>query len=251
MSQWLRAPNLDVPHGFSTRLGGSSTGVYESFNLGLGTGDDPAAVAENRAAALAAFGAAAEHVCALEQVHGAEAVVAEPGWYARRADAAVTDDPDLLLVISAADCLPILYLDPVGRAVGAAHAGWRGTAAGVAAAVVRRLAERYGSNPAELRVAFGPAIAGRCYQVGPEVASAFVAAGFPDGVAQADEGEAGRYRLDLVAANRFALERAGVRPEHIAALKRCTHCEPELFYSHRRDGLARGSHWALITLGGG
>lgn len=242
----LSVPQFAAPHGFSTRQGGVSEGVYTSLNLGLSTGDDPARVTLNRQRVVAALGATMAQVCALEQVHGAEVVVARPGWHQQRADALITDDPGLLLVISVADCLPLLFYDAARGVVGAAHAGWRGTVRGVAAAVVASLRQHYGTRPEDVQVACGPAIQGACYQVGPEVQAAFAAAGFPDSVARPDA--EGRYRLDLVAANRHVLERSGVPAKQIFSLDLCTHCDPRRFYSHRRDALARGSHWALIRL---
>ncbi len=254
MLEPLTAPGLGVPHGFTTRAGGVSEGVYASLNLGLSTGDDAGRVAENRARVLRHFGATRAQVCALHQVHGARVVVAAPSWFDLEADAAVTDDPNLLLVISVADCAPLLFHDPVRGVVGAAHAGWRGTAQGVARNVVAALTEHYGSDPADLRVAFGPSIAGPCYQVGPEVAATFDEQGFPETVFTPDvppdaaPDAAGRYRLDIRAANRFALTQAGVPDANIYDLDACTHCDGARFYSHRRDGLQRGSHWALIKL---
>ena len=242
----LTAANITVPHGFTTRWGGVSESYYGSLNLGLSTGDDRAVVATNRERVLAHFGVTREAVCVLEQVHGARVVEAEPSWYGFQADAATTDDPDLLLVIGVADCQPILFVDPVQRAVAAAHAGWRGTVKGIAGNVVKAMAERYGSNAADMRVAFGPCIAGACYQVGPEVAGAFEEAGFPAEVLEPDS--EGRYRLDIGAANRCVLKEAGVAEENITDLGLCTHCDRERFYSHRRDGRRRGSHWAAIKL---
>ena len=243
----LTAPNLETPHGFTTRAGGVSTGHFGSLNLGLSTGDDPATVERNRDRVLAQFGATRGTVCTLEQVHSARVLEAKPSWYEHEADASVTDDPDLLLVISVADCQPLLFHDPVRRVVGAAHAGWRGTVQGIAANVVRKLQERYGSEPEDIRVALGPSIQGACYQVGSEVVTAFDDAGFPSTVYTPDD--EGRYRLDLTAANRYALHQAGVPDGNIVALNACTYCDPERFYSHRRDGLKRGSHWAAIGLG--
>ena len=230
-----------------------SEGDYASLNLGLSTGDDASRVAENRKRVLRRFGVTRAQTCVLQQVHSARVVVAEPSWFEIEADASVTDDPGLLLVISTADCTPLLFHDPVRGVVAAAHAGWRGTVRGVARNVVAALTEHYGSNPADLRVAFGPSIAGPCYQVGPEVAAAFAEQDFPASVTRPDTAPdaAGRYRLDISAANRFALARAGVSETRIFDLGVCTHCEPERFYSHRRDGLKRGSHWALIKLKGG
>ena len=223
-----------------------SEGCYASLNLGLSTGDDAERVAQNRARVLDYFGVTRKQVCALQQVHSARVVVAAPSWFEIEADASITDDPNLLLVISTADCAPLLFHDPVRKVVAAAHAGWRGTVQSVARNVVAALVEHYGSNPADLRVAFGPSIAGPCYQVGPEVAAAFAEQGFPEAVIPPDD--AGRYRLDISAANRFVLTQTGVPEANIFDLNVCTHCEPGRFYSHRRDGLKRGSHCALIKL---
>ena len=234
-------------HGFTTRAGGVSQGPFASRNLGLSSGDDPAAVDANRTRLLAELGFSKEDVCAFHQVHGTRVLLAEPGWFEEEADAAVTDDPEVLLVVSGADCLPLLFHDPVQGAVGAAHAGWRGTAAGIAARVVEAMTARFGSRPADLRVAIGPGILGDCYQVGPEVVDAFTEAGFPSGVARPDV-VADRFLLDLVAANRIVLEGAGVPPDRVLALDRCTHCEPATFYSHRRDRGRTGRHWAYVAL---
>ena len=247
VSLLLTASNLDIPHGFTTRAGGVSDGHFGSLNLGLSTGDDPDKVAQNRGRVLAQFGATRGTACALEQVHSARVVVAEPSWYELEADASITDDPDLLLIISVADCQPLLFHDPVRRVVGAAHAGWRGTVGRIAGNVVQKLQEYYGSDPKNIRVAMGASIQGACYQVGAEVVEAFDNAGFPSTVYTPDD--EGRYRLDLTAANRYALHEAGVPSANIFALNACTHCDPDQFYSHRRDGLKRGSHWAVIKLG--
>lgn len=243
---WLTAPHLDVPHGFATRAGGVSRGPYRGLNLGATTGDEAAAVAANRAAFLAHFGAAPDTTCLLHQVHSDRVVTARPSWGDLEADAAVTDDPALLLVVATADCYPLLYHDPVRGAVGAAHCGWRGTVAGLAGRVLERLRRDYGSDPADVRVAIGPGICGRCYQVGDEVVAAFRTAGFPDEIARPDED--GRWRLDLVRANRLVLERAGARPERVVALEACTPEEPGRFYSHRRDRGVTGRHWSAIRL---
>lgn len=239
----LRAPGFGAEHGFATRRGGISGGPYAGLNLSAATGDDPAAVARNRELVVGAFGDGATPFL-LEQVHGAEVVVARPGDPPPRADAVISDDPRALLAISTADCYPLLYFDPASGAVGAAHCGWRGTVLGLAARVVERLAEAYGAAPASVRVAVGPGICAECYQVGPEVASGFRAAGFPESVARPDA--EGRYRLDLVAANLHALERAGVARANVHLTGRCTSCDAELFYSHRRDRGVTGRHWSLV-----
>jgi len=240
----LTAPHLPWPHGFTLRTGGVSQGPYASLNLGLSSGDEPGRVEANRDAVLAALRVPRERVCAFHQVHGTRVLDGAPSWFEERADAATTADAGRLLVVSVADCLPVLFFDPASGAVGAAHCGWRGTLGGLATAVVARMAERYASRPEDLAVAIGPGIQGACYQVGDEVVAAFRQAGFPTSLATPDE--EGRHRLDLAAANRWGLERAGVRGERIWSSELCTHCHPERFYSHRRDAGTTGRHWAFI-----
>ena len=243
---FLKSPTLNVPHGFSTRVGGVSEGAYASLNLGLTTGDAPDNVQRNRRLLLDAFGVDETQVCALQQVHGNTVVEAKPSWHTIEADAAVTNEPDLLLVINTADCLPVLFYDPETRSIGAAHAGWRGTVQHIAAEVIGEMRERYGSSPSNIRVALGPCIQQAAYQVGEEVKNAFDENGFPSSVYKVDD--EGRYRLDIPAANRFSLVNTGIKADHIHSLTDCTYSEPERFFSHRRDGLRRGSHWSVIKL---
>lgn len=249
---------FDVVHGVTTRTGGTSTGAYASLNLGLSSGDEREVVERNRDRLLAHLGVDRSQVCAFNQVHGARVLVARPGWFEEDADAAVSDDPDLLLVVSAADCFPVLFHDPVTGAVGAAHCGWRGTEARLAAKVVEVMQQQYGTRPADLKIAVGPGIRGGCYQVAAEVAERFMVAGFPAGVVTpaAGVGRAdgaaeprttqARYLLDLEAAIAATLAQAGVPADNVAWLGRCTHCEPEVFYSHRRDAGRTGRLWAFI-----
>lgn len=240
----LTAPGLPWPHGFTLRSGGVSTGGYASLNLGLSSGDDAVRVEANRDRVLAALGVPRSEVCAFHQEHGTRVLDGAPTWFTERADAATSAAAGRLLVVSVADCLPLLFFDAATGAVGAAHCGWRGTLGGLATAVVARMAERYASRPEDLAVAIGPGIQGACYQVGDEVVAAFRQAGFPTSLATPDE--EGRHRLDLAAANRWGLERAGVRGERIWSSELCTHCHPERFYSHRRDAGTTGRHWAFI-----
>lgn len=242
----VTAPNLNVPHGFTTRKGGVSEGPFASLNLGLSSGDVPDKVDANRRIVLEAFQKTREQACAFHQVHSARVVKAYPAWFDFEADASITNQPELLLIVSVADCYPLLFHDPVAGAVGAAHCGWRGTVQDIAGEVVRKLHACYGSSPADIRVAIGPAIGGACYQVGPEVVQAFRDASFPPHVYEPDP--EGRYRLDLLKANRWVLEQAGVRSENIWASGYCTSSDPEKFYSYRRDEGRTGRHWAVISL---
>lgn len=242
----LSAPDLPWPHGFTLRAGGVSRGPYASLNLGLSSGDAAERVEANRERVLAALGVRRGQVCAFHQVHGTRVLDGAPSWFKERADAATSAAPGRLLVVSVADCLPLLFYDPDSHAVGAAHCGWRGTLGGLAHEVVARMAERYGSRPERLRVAIGPGIQGSCYQVGDEVVAAYREAGFPVELAVPDD--EGRHRLDLVAANRWALARAGVPGDRVWSADVCTHCDVDRCFSHRRDGGVTGRHWAFIRV---
>ena len=170
----------------------------------------------------------------LQQVHGAR-VQAAP-WEGRpEADAAVADEPGQILGIETADCMPVLLVDPVQRHVAAAHAGWRGTVAGVAREAVEALVAR-GSRRADIVAALGPAIGACCYEVGPELQEAFG----PEGRSFFRPGPRGRPHLDLRAANVRQLERAGLNPARIHHVADCTHCRADLYHSYRRDGKGAG-----------
>ena len=242
----IRAPHVPVSHGFTARAGGVSVGPYASLNLGLSSGDAEPAVSENRRRVLEAFGVDEGSACAFSQVHGTRVLTGTPSWFEEEADAVVSNTPGLALIISTADCLPVLFYDPVMGAVGAAHCGWRGTVKGIAAATLQKLTE-YGSDPADLRVAFGPAISRPSYQVGAEVVTDFQRAGFPESVYEPDG--SGRFLLDVAAANRWSLLRLGVKPEHVWESGLCTTADPERFFSHRRDRGRTGRHWAVIVAG--
>lgn len=233
-----------APHAFTTRHGGVSRGAFAALNLGLSVADDPEAVHENRRRVLRAFGARPDRVATLHQVHGARVVHAAEAGPDVQADALVSDDPEWTLAISVADCVPVLLHDPESGAVGALHAGWRGTAAGVVGATVREMVRHFGSRPTQLRAAIGPAISGPAYQVGGEVVRAFREADLDADVVP--DAEPGRYRVSVASAVRHALLREGVRPDAVAWGDWCTASRPDLFFSHRRDRGRTGRHWALV-----
>ena len=181
-------------------------------------------------ASLATYGT----LLLLKQVHGAS-VVESPWEGTPAADASVSRDPGWLLGIETADCLPVLLVDPRRRAVAAAHAGWRGTAAQVAASAVAALVAR-GSRPPDLLAGLGPCIGPCCYEVGEELREAFG----EDAPHVFRPGGGGRPHLDVRAANARQLARAGLRPEAIAHVEECTRCSPGLYHSYRRDGRGAG-----------
>lgn len=237
----LRSDLIAAPHGFTTRAGGVSTGPYAALNLSTATGDDPEAVAENRRRVLAAFGGAP--LARLSQVHGAVVhAVRESGVW--EGDGLVSAEPGLVLAVSVADCYPLLLEDPAAGAVAALHAGWRGVLGNILAVGVERLAE-LGADPARLRLAVGPGIAGPSYQVSAELAERFAAAGYEDAVLP--DPEPGRARLDLPTAIRQQALALGIGLERIAFSGRDTYRDPALF-SYRRDGAASGRMWGLIQV---
>lgn len=233
-------------HGFSTRAGGVSAAPYDTLNLGARWGDVIASVEENRRRLLRAVGVAGPLYVA-RQVHGVAVVRVRAGddpaaIAGLEADALITADPGVPLGVFVADCIPALIVDPRTGAVGAAHAGWRGTVAGVLPAVVRAFATEFDARPGDLRVVLGPAIGPCCFEVGPEVAREFEAAlgsvgdrAHADIVMPSPRGVAGKWHVDLKAANRLLLARAGVPPEAIDATPDCTCHEPTRFFSYRRD----------------
>ena len=212
----------------TTRIGGVSRGPYASLNLGARGDDEPARVAENRARLAAAAGCPPP--AWLDQVHGT--AVAHPtreNAVEPRADAATADRPGLSCVVLTADCLPLLLCDRGGRRVAAAHAGWRGLAAGV----IERAVAAFDGEPGELLAWLGPCIGPDAFEVGPEVRAAFVEA---DSGAEGcfKPGEGDRCFADLRGLARRRLAAAGV--DAVTASAACTYGEPDRFFSHRRDG---------------
>jgi YfiH family protein len=244
----LRSPVIPdrLAHGFSTRAGGVSPPPFDSLNLGGKWGDDPGNVAENRRRLRAAVGGP-PNLYVARQVHGANVVEVKASDDPRaigevEADAVITAAPGVAVGVFVADCIPALIADPVSGWVGAVHAGWRGTLAGVLPATVRALVAR-GARAADLRVALGPAIGPCCFEVGADVAERFAA----DVVRPSPSGRADKRHVDLKAANRRLLEAVGVDAGHIDASAECTHCDRVRFYSFRRDGSATGQLMGVIV----
>ena len=255
--QYLTSPLLEaVPHCFSTRFGGVSEGYLGSLNLGTHRGDRPENVRENYRILGEAVGFKPENTVFTKQIHSdiVERVgLAHRGrgllWEATEGcDGLVTNEPGVVLTVFSADCTPILFYDPVAGAVGACHAGWRGTAAGIAARVVERMRLEFGSEPKHIRAAIGPCISQCCFETREDVPNAMLRSLGEDARSCIlPKGE--KFLVDLKGLNVLWLRRAGV--EQISVAAECTACEPDRFWSHRRVGDRRGSLAALITLGGG
>jgi len=220
-----------IAHGFFTREGGVSTGIYASLNCGGGSGDDRDAVAENRARAAAALGVARDALATNHQVHGiAVTRLVRPIAGGRpRADALVTKERGVALGILTADCVPVLFADRDAGVVGAAHAGWRGALGGVLEATVRAMAG-LGADPARIRAGLGPAIAAASYEVGPEFPAPFLAQ--DPGNARFFAAANARFRFDLGGYVRARLGALGLGA--VAATGGDTAADPERFFSYRR-----------------
>jgi len=239
-------PSQGFLHGFPERTGGVSTGLRSSLNLGVSWGDAREHVEINRRRLAEHAGYDPGQVQMARHVHGADIwTVGQPLADGAQFDGLVCDRKGPVLAAFAADCIPILFADPEAAVCGAAHAGWRGTVAGVARNVIERM-QALGARPDRIRVALGPSIGPCCFEVGPEVVAAFRdALGEVPGLVVAGPR---KDHLDLRIASRTVLERAGVAPQHIDDRPPCTRCEPERFFSYRRDGKDGGIHMAFIAM---
>jgi YfiH family protein len=235
----LQAPSLaalsGVRHGFFTRQGGVSSGIYASLNCGPGSGDDAANVAENRARVAEILGAAPSRLLTLYQKHSAEAVTADKPWKdgkAPEADAIVTAKPGLVIGVLTADCAPVLFCDAEAGVIGAAHAGWRGALAGIVESTIKAMT-KLGASPARITAVIGPTISQEAYEVGAEFREQFLAKE-PDSAAFfiTDEGS-GEPHFDLPGYVAERLARAGAGA--IADLGLCTYCEETRLFSYRRS----------------
>jgi len=218
-----RRPELDA--GLSLRLGGVSAPPFAALNLGGSTADDPAALTENGRRFYAAGGLDPARVVRMHQVHGARVVTATSPGHVGAADGLVTVEPDLALLVTVADCLPVFLADPVAGVIGALHAGWRGLLAGVLEAGIAA-ARTAGADPERIEVAMGPAIGACCFEVGPEVAAHFA----PEALRP---GRRGRPHVDLAGAARARLLALGLRADSIRDPADCTLCRQDLYFSAR------------------
>ena len=249
--EYLVAECISVPHCFSTRFGGVSTGYLSSLNLGIHRGDEPENVLENFRILGRAVGFAPEDLVFTRQTHTdivrvVDGTNAGEGLFRDvepECDALITNTPGLTLAAFTADCTPILLHDPVTGAVGAVHAGWRGTVADIAGKAVQAMTENYGCRPENIRAAIGPNIGGCCFETDRDVPDAVVAV-------LGREGETfirtvgAKFRVDLKGVNEALLRRAGVRTIDVSC--ECTACRPDRFWSHRITRGERGAQAAII-----
>lgn len=253
--EYLTAEDITAAHCFTTRHGGVSTGSQSSLNLAIGRGDSLENVEQNLRILGNALGFDPAKLVMTMQIHSDIVRVvtdADCNGPCHRnypqCDGLVTNTPGVALLIFTADCTPLLFHDPVTGAVGAAHAGWRGTAKGIGARVVEAMVRSFGSRPEDIRAAIGPNV-GQChFETDADVPEAMVAA-FGDEVKQYIEKRGEKFFLDLKAINALILRRAGVR--HIEISDACTMCQPNRFWSHRVTRGDRGSQGAIIVCGEG
>lgn len=246
-----------IVHGFSTRGGGTSKPPFSSLNLAYHVGDDPQAVLKNRQLFFAALGLDLARSTWAEQVHGARVAVIDRAEVGRGAlsadsvvpatDALVTNIPGTALAIMTADCVPILIFDPVRGAIGAAHAGWRGTLAKLAVKAIWTLQEVYGTQPSDCQVVIGPAIGPCCFQVGPEVVEKFAKHWAGDDLTFISRSAQGWY-VDLARANSLILQGIGISDKNIFGGSHCTCCRSQQYFSYRRDQGRTGRMAAVIGL---
>lgn len=253
---WLTSSLLSgVCHGFSTRSGGVSPAPFDSLNLRTGCADSQENLRENFRRFCGAIDTDHRRVVLAKQVHETtvrlcSAADAGKGLWSERdytADALITNEKDLPLAVFSADCGIILLYDPVHSAIGAIHAGWRGCAGGIVEKTVQELGRAFGSRPADLLAAVGPCIGQCCFETDGDVPVAMTAA-LGSEAAPYLERRGEKWHVDLAGLNRQWLLKAGVLPQHIDACGLCTACRPDLFWSHRKMGEARGVQCAMISL---
>lgn len=245
-------------HAFSTRLGGVSEGIYSSMNLSFTRGDDENSVMENYRRLAEAVGFSVENIVTSDQTHTANVRViteadrgngiTKPRPYTD-VDGMITNVPGLVLATFYADCVPLYFIDPVRKAIGLSHSGWRGTAAHIGAVTVRRMQEEYGSLPEDIYGAIGPSICQECYEVSEDVILEFQKT-FPEQSCRDlfYRKENGKYQLNLWEANRQIMLEAGLIEEHISLPGLCTCCNPEFLFSHRASRGKRGNLGAFLGI---
>lgn len=241
-----------VNHGFSTKLGGVSKGHCATMNISTTRGDDPAAIEENKRRIAAAIGVRPESMTFTHQTHTTNVAVVraeDEGKRFMETDGLVTNVPGICLVTFFADCVPLFFVDPVKKVIGLSHSGWRGTVGKIGKVTVEKMVSEYGCDPADIRAAIGPSICQDCYEVGEDVIEQFKENFAEELWAELFyKKENGKYQLNLWRANEAVFREAGIVKEHIAVTNVCTHCNPDILFSHRTTGDKRGNVSAFLAL---
>lgn len=246
-----------IRHGITTRAGGVSQGMFSTLNLSYTRGDDKFAVDENYHRTAISLHAEVGDFVLTDQTHTVhirkvtrqdcgKGILTERNY--KDIDGLITNEPGIVLAAFFADCVPLLFADPVHEAIGVSHSGWRGTVMRMGLKTVHAMQEAYGSRPEELVCAIGPSICQSCYEVGKDVAERFMEE-FPGaGEELCAPGAEGKFQLNLWKANELVLEEAGILKEHLAVTNICTCCNPKLLFSHRASHGKRGNFGAFIKI---
>ncbi|OQA78153.1 MAG: Laccase domain protein YfiH [bacterium ADurb.Bin243] len=237
---------------FTTRRGGVSEGRYSSLNMGYSTCDSKENIYKNRAIVLNDFDLSIDRMTSSDQVHGVELrAVRSCSEDAGECDGLFTDAKNTVLSMYFADCTPLFFYDPVKKAIGLSHAGWRGTVGDIASKSVGFMKEKYGSSAGDIIAVIGPSIGKCCFEVGSEVEAEFTEKLNNINVKEyigVKEERAGKFYIDLKAINKKLLESAGIKSENIHVHDACTSCMKDFFYSYRRDAGDTGRMAALAFI---
>ncbi len=249
-----------VRHAFSTRIGGASKGYFGTMNFSLTRGDNREDVLKNYRRISDILGCDISKMVLSHQTHttNIRLVTEEDAgkglWKERdyeNVDGLITDVPGMTLVTFYADCVPLYFVDPVKRAIGLSHSGWKGTVNRMGLRTIEAMRDAFGSSPENIRVCIGPSICKDCYEVSEDVAEAFIKEFGRDvcydKAILLNKGD-GKYQLDLWAANSLILLDGGITPSHLAVANVCTKCNPDLLYSHRVMGDKRGNLAAFLSI---
>lgn len=259
----LKFPQLEAvdhmaAHGFSTRLGGVSEGKFATMNFTFTRGDDPEHVMENYRRVARALRVDEGRMILSYQTHttniktvteedAGKGIVKERDY--RDVDGLITNVPGITLVTFYADCVPLYFVDPVHKAIGLSHSGWRGTVKRMGKVTIEAMAREYGTKPEDVLCCIGPSICQDCFEVGEEVIEEFKGQFKEEYWPELYyKKENGKYQLDLWKANQIILKEAGVREEHIETTDICTRCNPQYLFSHRIMGSERGNLAAFLCL---
>ena len=248
---YLTSNNITVPHGFSTRHGGvSSLPHTAAMNLAYGRGDDENTVKKNMRIFCSAIGIDGESVVSAKQIHSTEVMTVTPenaGLEGVECDGFVTRDTGIALCIKIADCVPILFCDKENGVIGACHAGWRGTAGGIAPVTVEKMLS-LGADRGKIQTAIGPCIHPCCYEVGGDFFEQVAALRGEDFAKRHISNSGSSLHADLTEMNKELLMSVGISEKNISISDRCTCCDPKTFHSHRATGGVRGTMAAVISL---
>ena len=246
-----------VEHGFTTRMGGVSDGIYSTLNFSFSRGDDPEAVMENYRRIAETFGKTVDDFVCTDQTHTTTVLQVgeeEKGYGVTRekpytdVDGLITNEPGVILSTFYADCVPLYFVDPVHKAIGLSHSGWRGTVGRMGQKTLEAMEKAYGTKPEDVYAAVGPSICQECYEISEDVAEHF----YEEFKGHGDEilinkGN-GKYQLDLWKTNEIVLLEAGIKPEHLAVTNVCTCCNSKELFSHRASHGMRGNLAAFLML---